>query len=276
MDDKIVNQLVELTQALNRVRLKPLICGGLGVYFTFHGRESEIPIRTTNDIDLMLTKTQIADRAQRITIADIITDELKYTSLEGSQHFRFQKGEQRLDILAQTVEGVPIKDFRSIIIKSKLHGYHTPEADFIQEGLIEIPLSRIWSRDNRVVGLEISVPSITNQLILKLFAFNDRSEGKRKNDTQAQVHAYDVYIITTLASINDYRQGQKFLSRHSDSKIIHRVTSIIGRKFSSVEQAGWSNVLQTSTFYPKLNVRQKQNLLDQARRRLMRWFTMSS
>ncbi|OHB60531.1 MAG: hypothetical protein A2167_06260 [Planctomycetes bacterium RBG_13_46_10] len=162
MDDKVVNQLVELTQALNRIGLKPLICGGLGIYFAFHGRESEVSIRTTNDIDLMLTKTHIDNQAKRINIANIITNELKYTALEGSKHFQFHKGEQLLDILAQTVEGIPIKDFRSIIVKSKLHGYHTPEASFIQEDLIGIPLSRIWPEDNKVVGLEISVPSITN------------------------------------------------------------------------------------------------------------------
>ncbi|OHB60530.1 MAG: hypothetical protein A2167_06255 [Planctomycetes bacterium RBG_13_46_10] len=113
-------------------------------------------------------------------------------------------------------------------------------------------------------------------MILKLFAFNDRSEGKRKNDTQAQVHAYDVYLITTLANINDYRQGQKFLSRHGDSEVIHRVTSIINRKFSSVEQDGWTHVLQTSAFYPKLNIQQKRERLDEAGHRLVRWFTLPS
>jgi len=271
MDDKIANQLIELTGAFNQVGLKPLICGGLGVYLTFFGRETEVPIRTTNDIDLMLTENQIAHRE---IVANIVTDRLHYTVLEHGRHFQFQKGEQRLDILTQPVEGIPINGFRAKLVKSKLHGYCTPEAAFIHEDLITVPLSQVWPGTNMAIGIEVSVPSLTNQLILKLFAFNDRHEGQRKNDGQARAHAYDIYVIITLATINDYKQGQKFLARHSDSEVIRKAKSIVSTKFSSVEQPGWQHVLATSSFHPNLNIPQKRNRLDKTKRRIVRWFTI--
>lgn len=272
MDNGIANQLIELTRAFNKVRLKPLVCGGLGIYLTFHGRESDIPIRTTNDIDLMLSESHIAHRD---IIAHIVRDELKYIVLEHGRHFQLQKDEQRLDILTQPVEGIPIKGFRAILVKSRLHGYCTPEAAFVQEDLIKVPLSQVWPGNNMAIGLEVSVPSLTNQLILKLFAFKDRNEGQRENDAQAQAHAYDIYVIITLAAMNDYKQGQKFLARHSDSAIIQKAKSIVSSKFSSVDQAGWLRVLQTSTFYPNLNIEQRRNQVDQARPRLLRWFNIA-
>lgn len=271
MDDKIANQLIELTRAFNQVGLKPMICGGLGVHLTFFGRETEVPIRTTNDIDLMLTENHIAHRE---IVANIVTDRLQYTALEHGRYFQFQKGEQRLDILTQPVEGIPIKGFRAILVKSRLHGYCTPEAVFIPEDLTEVALSQVWPGKDVAKGLTVSVPCLTNQMILKLFAFNDRNEGQRRNDAQAQAHAYDIYVIITLAAMNDYKQGQKFLARHSDSEIIQKAKSIVSSKFSSVDQAGWHRVLTTSSFYPDLNVPQKRERLDEAKRRIVRWFTM--
>lgn len=57
MDEMILYQLAELAGAFNKIGIKPVICGGLGIYLGFHSRESKVPLRTTNDIDLILTKT---------------------------------------------------------------------------------------------------------------------------------------------------------------------------------------------------------------------------
>lgn len=72
--------------------------------------------------------------------------------------------------------------------------------------------------------------------------------------------------------MDDYLEGRQFLSRHEDSDIIQVARSIVGSKFSSVEQAGWRRVLESSDFYPGLNRREKETRLDEARRRLLRWF----
>jgi Fe-S cluster assembly iron-binding protein IscA len=206
MDDKIFSQLLELTLAFNRIGLKPVICGGLGIYLCFHRRESEVPLRTTNDIDLILTKSQVLEQSRREAIAEIITGELDYEVCESGKHFQFEKAnQQKLDVLAQPAEGIDVEGFRAKFVKSHLHGYITPEACFIEEDLRPISLPDILLDDERARGLGVFVPSPTNLLLLKLFAFDDRDE-KKENDT-AQTHAFDVYITVTLADRNDYLQG---------------------------------------------------------------------
>ncbi|MHC4557520.1 MAG: hypothetical protein ACYTFW_10505 [Planctomycetota bacterium] len=121
-------------------------------------------------------------------------------------------------------------------------------------------------------NFEVLLPSPTNLLILKIFAFDDRSN---KADTEhAQTHALDIYlIITMLNQRSDFLEGQKFLSQHRDSEVIQRVQSIVDNKFSSIDNLGWQLVLEASSFYPEINVRQKRGRLDDAKRRLVRWFT---
>jgi len=70
---------------------------------------------------------------------------------------------------------------------------------------------------------------------------------------------------------DDYLEGQDFLARHKDSKIIQTAQSIVGSKFSSIEHSGWRRVLESSDFYSGLNRREKETELDEARRRLIRW-----
>lgn len=277
MEDKILGQLLELTKAFNERGIKPVICGGLGIYLTFHQRQKELPLRTTNDIDLMFTRSQVREPVRRNAIAEIITGQLNYIVREGGKYFQFEKGEQQyLDILTQPVEGVEIEGFRAKLVKSRLHGYVTPEACFVEEDLKTIKLSDIFPNGKKAADREISVPSLTNQLILKLFAFEDKHEGPRKDDVLVQAHAFDIYVIATLANANDYREGQQFLTRHSDSRVIEKAKKIVLDRFSSVDGAGWQHVLGAFGFYPNLNIEQKREKLGQAARRLAKWFSVSS
>jgi hypothetical protein len=265
VDKKIFHQLADLTESFNRIGLKPVICGGLGIYLCFHECEGDAQglIRTTNDIDLILTKTQVIEKARCRAIAEIITGELRYIVREGREYLHFKKNQdQYLDILAPPIEGFKTEGFRIKFVSSKLHGHITNEACFIEEDLRTVSL------------LPFQVPSPTNSLILKLFAFNDRDEGQRQDFERAQAHALDIYIAIMLTNKTDYDEGQKFLSRHRDSEIIQKAQSIIGSKFFSVDKVGWKLVLEASGFYPGINVRQKRERLDDAKRRLVRWFTI--
>jgi len=275
MDDTIFGQLAELARPLNRIGVKPLICGGLGVFLSLHKRHNEARkmLRATRDIDLMLTEQDVSEVAKRNAIANIITGELKYEVREGCEHFRFQKeNNQQLDILTPPINGINVQGSRSRLVKSKLHGHIASEACFIEEDLRTISSSEILSGD-KIVSFEVLLPSPTNLLILKLFAFDDRSN---KDDTEhAQTHALDIYlIIAMLTQRSDYLEGQKFLSRHRDSEIIQRAQSIVDSKFSSVDKLGWQLVLEASSFYTEKNVRQKKDRLGNAKRRLIRWFTI--
>ncbi len=279
MDKRIIEQLAELAESFNRIGLKPVICGGLGLYLCFHkaqGQAREM-IRVTNDIDLMLTPTQVLEQAERRAIAETITEGLGYFVREGCEYFQFTKEPDReLDILSPPVEGLEVDNFRVKIVKSKLHGHITPEARFIEEGLRTVALREFLPDDERELSLEVQVPSPTNLLLLKLFAFDDRDKGQSQDSGRAQAHAWDIYITITLAtSRGDYLEGQDFLARHKDSKIIQTAQSIVGSKFSSIEHSGWHRVLESSNFYPDLNRREKEARLDKARRRLLRWFDIS-
>ena len=270
--------MADLTRSFNRIGLKPVICGGLGLYLCFHKSEGRVRqmIRATTDIDLMLTKTQVLGQARRKAIAEIITGELRYVVRDGREYLHFKKDDdQYLDILSPPIEGFRKDDVRIKFIRSKLHGRITPEACFIEEGLRTVSLREFLPESAESSGLEVQMPSPTNLLLLKLFAFNDRDEGKRLDTERAQAHAWDVYITIMLTNRDDYLEGQDFLLRHKDSEIIQTAQSIVVNKFSSIEQAGWHRVLESSAFYLDYNRRQKEDMLNEARRRLIRWFDIS-
>lgn len=277
MDNRIIQQLAELAESFNGIGLKPIICGGLGIYLCFYEYEGEARelIRTTNDVDLMLTKTQVIEQAKCRAIAEIITGELRYIAREGREHLHFQKNDdQYLDILAPPIEGFKTEGFRIKFVRSKLHGHITDEACFIEEDLRTVSLSKFISDNEGKSNLEVQVPSPTNSLILKLFAFNDRDQGQRQDLERAQAHAFDIFITIMLTSRADYLEGQNFLSRHEDSEIIQKARSIVDTKFSSIEKSGWQLVLESSGFFPDKNVRQKRERLEQARNRLIKWFAI--
>jgi hypothetical protein len=275
VDRRLIEQLADLAESFNRIGLKPVICGGLGMYLCFHKAQGQARqmIRATTDIDLMLTWTQVLKEAERQAIAATITDGLGYIVREGCEYYQFTKEPDReLDILSPPVKGLEVDNYRIKIVKSKLHGHITPEACFIEEGLRTICLREFLPDNEKKCCLEVQVPSPTNLLLLKLFAFDDRGEGKRLDLERAQTHARDIYIIMLATSRDDYLEGQDFLSRHEDSEIIQTARSIVSRKFNAVEQAGWRRVLESSDFYSNLKRREKEAKLDEARRRLIRWF----
>lgn len=274
MDDSILKQLHELTAAFEQIDIRPIVCGGLGIYLSLKDRLKELPLRTTNDIDLILTNQQILDHARRKAIAEIITGDLEYRVFEDGKYFMFKKGNQHhLDILTPPVDSVEVDGFRAKIVKSRLHGYVTPEAQFIEEDIRTIYLSELMTNNKEVEGLEVCVPSPTNLLILKLFAFNDRDSGQRQDDNKARAHAFDIYIIVTLANLQDYKEGIQFLNRHSDSQIIHKAKSIVENKFSFKNSPGWIRVLENSIFYPNLSINKKREKIRTTQARLIRWFS---
>jgi len=277
MDKRIFQQLADLADCFNRIGLKPVICGGLGIYLCFnkHEGEAQALIRTTNDIDLILTKTQVLEQAKCRAIAEIITGKLQYIVREGREYLHFKKNNgQYLDILAPPIDGFQTEGFRIKFVKSKLHGHITDEACFIEEDLRTVSLSQFLPDNKKSDNPEVQVPSPTNSLILKLFAFNDREQGQRQDTERAQAHVLDIYIAIMLTTRTDYIEGQEFLSRHRNSEIIRKAQFIVESKLSSVDTSGWRFLLEASGFYPEKNIRQKRERLEEARNRLKRWFTI--
>ena len=272
MDDEIFKQLFELVQALDRVGVQAIICGGLGMYLCFsdEGYETGQILRATKDVDVILAGQAVSDQTKREAIAGIILDELNYIVREDAKHFRFQKEHnQQLDILTPPVEGIQNDGVRAKLVKSRLHGRIMPEARFIEEDLRAVSLSSAWP-DCPSDGLKVLVPSPTNLLMLKLFAFNDRIE--RDDRERALDHAWDIYAAVILANRKDYLQGQEFLARHDACEIVQKARSIVSAKFSSLKDAAWQYVLGASGLYPDFNVSDRRARLDAARRRLLRWF----
>ncbi len=279
MENKLFQQLADLAESFAKIGLQPVICGGLGVYLCFYKYQGQAQqmIRPTNDIDLMLTATQVFEQSRCRAIAELITGELNYSLCEDGQCFRFKKDhDQRLDVLAPPVNGFNTEGGRVKFVKSILHGRLTNEACFIEEDLRTISLSAFFPDDKSKHSLAVKVPSPTNLLIMKLFAFNDRNEPLREDAARAQAHAWDIYITIMLTDTNDYAQAQKFLERHKDSDVMQTARSIVRNKFSVIDQLGWRAVLQASDFYPGLNRQQKEAKLETAKARLLRWFNLQN
>jgi hypothetical protein len=230
-------------------------------------------IRVTQDIDLMFCRKDLLEEAKRKAMAEMITGQLEYVVQKDKQRFGFMKGSgQELDILVPPVEGLPQKYYRLTIVKAVLHGHITQEAEFIDEDLRTISLSDISGDFPDGDNVKLYIPCLTNLMIMKLYAFNDRIEGNRKDFDRAMDHAFDVYVIIMLTNIDDLKEGKSFLSRHSDSDIIHKTKLILENRFSNYAQAGWQSVLQNNNFYPTMTLSEKEEKLKQASARLIRWF----
>jgi hypothetical protein len=271
MNVALLHQLGELTEALHRIGLRPVIGGGLGIYLLFWDRSQMV--RATQDIDLMITPSQAGERAVREAMAQTIVEELRYVAREDGRCFRFTKEPaQQLDILTPSIAGVATEGGRVKLVRTKLHGRLTPEACFVEEDLRTVDLSLLMPGPSQAGRLLVSVPSPTNMLILKLFAFEDRDSDPRKDEERAQAHAYDLYVITTLAQLSDLREGRRFLYQHRASEVIRKARDIVVTKFLTLDCSGWKYVLASAAFYPGQSMDNRREQLDLARRRLLRWF----
>jgi len=266
MNKNVLKQLQDLAKALNKADLKPVICGGLGIYLRFSNRQADFELRATTDIDLMVTSSQAQKQANRESILRAIKDDLKYTACEEMQYTKFEKEPNaKLDILAPSIKDFNMGSNRVRLVKSQLHGHITPEACFVEEELETISLD----------DCSVQVPSSPNLLIMKLFAFDDRYKrnNKERGDIErAQAHAFDIFVIAELSTRDDYLQAKDFFLRHKDSEIIISSHTITKESFGTADSSGWGYVLKSNTFYPNLNPKQKRQKLEHCSKRLMRWF----
>jgi hypothetical protein len=264
MEGWLLEQLAELTREMGSIGLRPVICGGMGVYLSFYNRavDGRTSIRATTDIDLMITRSQAVDKATLDALAEKITGPLRYSYAEKNVHFRFSKPGAELDILAMPVDGLRDTGGRVRLVPHKLHGRLTEEACFVEENMRTVELAEFVPEDEGLKGLAVSVPSSTNLLIMKLFAFDDRDE-QRENAERAQAHASDVYVISILSDGEDYRQGRELLERHKDSPIVARARSIVKTKFLSTEHRGWLRVMAAPDLFPGLAVAERLPLVEQ-------------
>lgn len=273
MNEAVLEQLHDLAKSFNKIGLEPVICGGLGIYLWFCNRQRDIELRATNDIDLMVTQMQARNEVARQSILKAITNELNYVLRSEGQCFMFQRPPyDKLDVLAPPIAGLTREnDFRVRLVKSKLHGRLTPEAAFIEEDLETIHLHDIFTTqcDSDCC---IQLPSLTNLLIMKLFAFDDRH--KAKNYERAEAHAYDIFVITALSDRTDYLKSRAFMSRHVKSEIISKAKSVIFESFREETNPGWQYVLRAGV-YGNLGPNQRFQKIRHTANRLVRWFAIS-
>ncbi len=128
MENSIISQLSELANSCQKRDIKPIICGGFGVYLSFCRKQDDIQkmLRTTQDIDLMFSKQDLLEEVKRNAMAEIITGELKYVAQKDKKHHGFRKDPNlELDILVPPIKSLPQKNYRLRIVKSTLHGHIT-------------------------------------------------------------------------------------------------------------------------------------------------------
>jgi hypothetical protein len=135
-----------------------------------------------------------------------------------------------------------------------------------------ISLSKLKIIKNKDENIEVCVPSFTNLMILKLFAFRDRNSGSRQDDNKAKAHAYDIFNLITLTNLQDYKDGLEFITRHKKSDIINEAREIVRNNFSTIDSSGWIRVLENTSFYPDTKLNQRREKIENAKSKLTKWF----
>ena len=167
-------------------------------------------------------------------------------------------------------------NYRLRIVKSTLHGHITEEAEYIDEDLRTVSLSETFEDVSIEDDVIVYVPCPTNLMIMKLHAFSDRIEGEREGLDRAMAHAFDIYIAIMLTNREDLKEGQELLSRHNDSDIILKTKTIIKNSFSNYEKVGWQTVLSSTNFHSQMSLAGREEKLNQACTRLLRWFDVKA
>jgi|GEM_PF-4092986 len=252
--DKILSQLVEISNAFDTDKIKLIIIGGVATYF--RALQSKQPARTTHDIDLCLPESEISIADRRLIVSSVLIDTLLYKNPEGKGDFRLTRADgSNLDVLCPSVEGVEEIGGQLVLIADKLHGFQADGLAFIEEGLVAV----------KHVNIQFYIPSVINHLILKLNAFysNNTARAIAENESalhkynRAIVHALDICTIVKGASTDDFVEANRLVKKYNMHKVIREAITIIKVSFLEPEDAGWHLLLDSGDFLPEIAAKKK-------------------
>jgi len=256
-NDPLTTHLLDFLFELEKNGLKTpqTIAGGFGLFlkrrylnerkertlFDIHGA------RSTEDIDIFVRIDILCDMQQVRSILNALHD-LGYEVVEEAKYMQWKKqiehweqaGFIKMDFLVKNVDAHR-KDLHIKGIRARnphVEGFHahiTPEALFIDEKTLEIPLS--GKRGNgEEYETTIRIPHPFNYLIMKLFAFRDRQNDSDKQ--QGSYHAFDVFSIIGSLTERELHEAIEFVKNHTQEPVIQDTKQIVKNCFTGTSPSG--------------------------------------
>jgi len=244
--DIMRRELSALARTLSEDGVRLFVGGGYGLWLkSEYLATNEIDTlrdlpstRTTQDIDVFLDADVIADATKTEALQGALKD-LGYESVSGAQHYQFSREitgpmgvahALKIDLLAPEVQDERVvMDARRI----RPRGVHWLHADVVPEAetLDQMPLELVLEAGGRVL-----IPHPFTFLMLKLFAFRDQVGDEDRG--LGRYHAYDVFRIVAMMTVDEWEQAQEIRRRFSGSPRLKTAREIVASQFGSLPSIG--------------------------------------
>ncbi len=263
-NDQLLARLVEFQRELEKEKIPLILGGGMSLYVRMQYLRAEVSVRypfaietrSTNDLDLFLASSLIADAEKVEKLREIIT-RLSYTVDSNAKNFQFVKEVEiygsrhqvRIELLAAPpteaqMSKVDVKGFRiKPVGVDNIHAYLTASAGGIDIGLLQVNVPAGGSSE-----ATITIPSAFNYLILKLHAFDDRKSKKDAKSDEGRHHAYDIFATVTRMNEDDWSNATTHLKSQSGSDYLQRAIQIQKDCFSFRNAIGLLRIQENEAY----------------------------
>ena len=271
-NDPLTTHLLDFIFELEKNGLKtPLtVAGGFGLFlkrqYLTECRERTLfdylpGSRSTEDVDVFVRVDILCDVQQARFILDALRC-LNYVALKGMEYMQWKKtiefGEQtgtfRIDFLVGNIDA-----HRKFLYAKKpprvrnphvegFHAYNTPEALLIDEKAQEISLSGKRSNGESHTT-SVCIPHPFTYLLMKLFAFHERTDGISK-----QHHAFDVFSIIGSLTEQELDESIEFGKIHVQEPVFQKAKQIVKDNFTGTSPEGMI-AIQTHNLFRNFEAR---------------------
>lgn len=244
--DIMRRELCALASTLKKDGVRLYVGGGYGLWLKADHLAAnaietlrEVPVpRTTQDIDLFLGVEVITDPMKTDAIREAL-EGLGHQSVPGAEHYQFSReittpagGSQtlKIDLLAPRVEDERVRVDARRIRPRESHGLHAhvvPEAETLEEFPFELVLDE---------DCAVFIPHPLTFLVMKLFALRDRLGDESRS--LSRYHAYDVFTIVAMTTVEEWAQAREIRNRFSGSAALAEAKEIVRTHFDSPTSMG--------------------------------------
>ena len=265
--------LLDLLHELHGSDIKPIICGGFGIYLkTEHVRRLGVRTlfrewpepRSTNDLDLFLRPELLIQAAKLKPFAEAIA-RLGYQVVPRAAKYQFVKpgpggadaGSIKIDILTG-----PQSCFTGTCVKADarrarpnpsvgVHAHPMNEVPMFGEGLLqdtlegELSTGEFWQA-------ELYSPQPYTFLTMKLFAFKDRLHDADKEF--GRYHALDMYTILATSMEREWNLALELSQRYRDDPTIVEAGQVVFEHFSALDRLGMIRMRESAYYRPGLQL----------------------
>jgi len=244
--DIMRRELCALASTLKKDGVRLYVGGGYGLWLKADHLAAnaietlrEVPVpRTTQDIDLFLGVDVITDPRKTDAIREAL-EGMGHQPVPGAEHYQFSREittsagvsqTLKIDLLAPRVEDERVRVDARRIRPRESHGLHAhivPEAETLEE----FPLELVLDEDCAVF-----IPHPLTSLAMKLFAFRDRLDDESRS--LSRYHAYDVFTIVAMTTVEEWAQAHEIRNRFSGSAALAEANEIVRMHFDSPTSIG--------------------------------------